>query len=99
MLIKLSARDISKVAQTFPDSDQYVYYDVEVLTIEFHELAPFQLVIVCHPSDRFGFCRPAQVSFDFNFLHDDLVLADYFPQFSLDQIEHLSHFWFVNFLN
>ena len=56
VVIKLSARDIGKIAETFPDSDQYVYNDVKVLTVKFHKLATFQLVIVSHLSNWLRFC-------------------------------------------
>jgi len=91
MFIKLLARDVSKIAKTFADSNQNVYYDVEVLTVKFHELATFHFVIG-HLSNRIRFLFFAQVSFDFNFLDCELVLVDYFGQFVLDQGEHLSHF-------
>jgi hypothetical protein len=46
MIIELPARDNSKVAKTFSDSDQDIYNDVKVLIIEFHKLSALLLVIV-----------------------------------------------------
>ena len=91
MFIKLLARNVSKIAKTFADSNQNVYYDVEVLTVKFHELSTFHFVIG-HLSNRIRFLFFAQVSFDFNFLDCELVMVDYFGQFVLDQSKHLRYF-------
>ena len=94
VVVKLSARNIGKIAETFTDSDQYVYNDVKVLTVKFHKLATFQLVIVSHLSNWIRFCFFAQVSFYFNLLYCDLVLVYYFGQFVLDQGKHLKNLRF-----
>jgi hypothetical protein len=51
VVIKFSPRDIGQITETFPDSDQYVYNDVKVLTVKFHKLPTFKLVIVSHLSN------------------------------------------------